>query len=81
MTESGQSDEETRPDAEDLSVPMWVWTLLGFALLTAVVIVVIIWGGARQAVPEGESEAGPTTETILGEPTTGPTTEPAGEGT
>lgn len=41
------SDDEPRA-AEDLSVPMWVWTLLGFALLTAVVIVVIIWGGGKR---------------------------------
>jgi hypothetical protein len=30
---------------------MWVWTLLGFAVVTAVVIIVIIKGGAQQPVP------------------------------
>jgi hypothetical protein len=39
-------DEEDGPGVgEDLSVPMWVWTLLGFAAVTAVVIVAIILGG------------------------------------
>ena len=59
--------EEQQPSqAQDLSVPMWVWTLLGFALVVAVIIVVIIWGGgqARQADPgtEGQSEMTSTTE-------------------
>ena len=50
--ERGQADEvETAAAAgEDLSVPMWVWTLLGFTLVTAVVIIVIIWGGAQKSV-------------------------------
>ena len=72
VSKQGQPDEEQRGNGEDLSVPMWVWTLLGFALLTAVVIVVIIWGGGRQAEPESEME--PTTETVIEEPATEPTT-------
>ena len=45
---------------EDLAVPMWVWTVLGFTLLMAVLIVVFIRGGARLETPpeshrDGES--------------------------
>ena len=52
MSEQRRRDE--RRDAsddqaaqQDLSVPMWVWTLIGFALVVAVIIVVIIWGGGQ----------------------------------
>ena len=40
--------EEAGRGPDDLSIPMWVWTLLGFTLVTAVVIIVIIWGGAKK---------------------------------
>src|SRR3954468_8658331 len=54
--------------AQDLSVPMWVWTLLGFVLVVAVIIVVIIWGGGqKQPANDG---TGSTPETMS-------TTEPA----
>ena len=46
MSEREPGDEEE--EVQDLSVPMWVWTVLGFALLVAVVIIVIIWGGAKR---------------------------------
>ena len=44
-------DQEPVDDGEmqDLSVPMWVWTVLGFALIVSVVIILIIWGGAKRA--------------------------------
>ncbi len=74
MSEQGQPDEEQRGGGEDLSVPMWVWTLLGFALLTAVVIVVIIWGGGTRN--ELDEETGPTTQELIEEPATAATTAP-----
>lgn len=48
------SEQEPGDDVEmqDLSVPMWVWTLLGFALIVAVVTIVIIWGGAKRGGAE-----------------------------
>lgn len=62
---TGEAGDE-QPQAQDLSVPMWVWTLLGFTLVVAVIIVVIIWGGgqARQTDPgtEGQSEVTGTAE-------------------
>ena len=60
-------DEVVQP--QDLSMPMWVWTLLGFVLVVAVIIVVIIIGGGRQTTP-GEQDTG-------GQPETMSTTEPA----
>ena len=44
------SDEESSggDSGQDLSVPMWVWTLIGFAVVTTVVIIVIIRGGAAE---------------------------------
>ena len=77
MSEPGQLDDGTRGDGEDLSIPMWVWTLLGFALLTAVAIVVIIWGGASRAERDAETELSPMTETVVEDPATGPATQPA----
>jgi hypothetical protein len=47
---------ETEPVAgDDLSIPMWVWTVLGFVLIVAVVIVVIIFGGGKRRQPGGDS--------------------------
>jgi hypothetical protein len=53
----------------DLSVPMWVWTLLGFVLVVAVIIVVIIIGGGRGTQ---------TDQNLGGQPETMSTTEPTG---
>jgi hypothetical protein len=53
---------------QDLSVPMWVWTLLGFVLVVAVIIVVIIIGGG-QATPNEQNTGG--------QPETMSTAEPA----
>jgi hypothetical protein len=65
--------EEQSPPPQDLSVTMWVWTLLGFALVVAVIIVVIIWGGGqpRQTGPatEGQPEMTSTTEPTEAETT------------
>ena len=59
-------DDPVGPQTQDLSVPMWVWTLLGFALVVAVIIVVIIWGGGQgrptDQGTEGQSEMTSTTE-------------------
>ena len=73
------TDEEPAAQGEDLSVPMWVWTLLGFALVTAVVIVVIMWGGARQEEPAETYDVEPAlTQPAEMEPAeTQPTTAPA----
>jgi hypothetical protein len=49
-----ESDDEG--EMQDLSVPMWVWTVLGFALVVAVVIIVIIWGGAKRGGMQDPSE-------------------------
>src|SRR5688572_5501877 len=47
---------EGRAGADDLSIPMWVWTLLGFTLVTAVVIIVIIWGAAKKPAVAPEED-------------------------
>ena len=50
MSEKGSAGGGDLPEQDlpqqDLSVPMWVWTLIGFAVVTTVVIIVIIRGGA-----------------------------------
>ena len=48
------SEHETSDEGEiqDLSVPIWVWTVLAFALVVAVMIIVIIWGGAKRGGAE-----------------------------
>jgi hypothetical protein len=50
VKEQGPTGGEDLPQQDlppqDLSVPMWVWTLIGFAVVTAVLIIVIIRGGA-----------------------------------
>ena len=47
MSDRGSAGGEDLPE-QDLSVPMWVWTLIGFALVTAVLIIVIIRGGGAE---------------------------------
>lgn len=47
-TEKDTDDNQAAAGPADLSIPMWVWTLLGFAAITAVVIIVIIWGGTKK---------------------------------
>jgi hypothetical protein len=56
-------------EVEDLSVPMWVWTLLGFALVVAVIIVVIISGGG-QARQNDQAPGGAASETVNPAPAT-----------
>ena len=86
MSEEGplvdeEQGEEHHPS--DLSVPWWVWVILGFALVMAVVIVIIIWSGGGSA-PEGtqgpdaaEVEEEYVDEEYVDEEAAEPTTEPA----
>jgi hypothetical protein len=78
VTEEGPPDEATQPPT-DMSVPIWVWVILGFALVMAVVIVMIIWagGGGTEHLDAAEEEV------IIEEvapaedaPATGPATAP-----
>jgi hypothetical protein len=70
-------EEEPAGTGEDLSVPMWVWTLLGFALVTAVLIVVIIRGGAGRGADQTETYEDDPTAAETQPADTQPTTEPA----
>ena len=83
MSEQGPVDEGGDEEvdggaAEDFSVPMWVWTVLAFVLLMAVVIVVIIRGGAKRDVPAepGGAGAGAAVTQPVEEPVTQPATQP-----
>jgi hypothetical protein len=59
---------------EDLSVPMWVWTLLGFAAVIAVIVIVIIVGSrnAPDQQQPGEGDVPASTESLDAD------TQPAG---
>ena len=87
---AGDAGDDARGEVvqqPDLSVPMWVWTLLGFVLVVAVVIVVIIVGGGRATQSEpntggGQPETMSTTEPTEAEtmPAEAPSTNPAKPG-
>jgi hypothetical protein len=76
VSDDGPADKEDLP--QDLSVPMWVWTLLGFALVTAILIIVIIQGGAKQEAAPGSDDAAEETPADMQQSETQPVaTEPA----
>ena len=77
MTEDGSTggEEHHEEPVADFSVPWWVWVILGFTLLMAVVIVIIIWGGATAPQPAAEP-AQPVVEEVAEEPATEPSTSP-----
>ena len=56
MTEDGPPDEKVEAPPQDLSVPIWVWVILGFAMVMAVVIVMIIWAGGGKPPDPGPDE-------------------------
>jgi hypothetical protein len=74
---------DDRPDAavdqvapQDLSVPMWVWTLIGFALVVAIIIIAIIWGGGQRGpTDQGTGEQPPETTMPAEMPTTAAATQ------
>ena len=47
VSERGSAGDENVGEP-DLSVPMWVWTVIGFVAVTTIVIIVIIRGGAAE---------------------------------
>ena len=58
MADDGQpGDQAEVVPAQDLSVPIWVWVVLGFAGVMAVVIVMIIWAGGGDP-PAGQTDDG-----------------------
>ena len=66
------SDEESTgggDSGQDLSVPMWVWTLIGFAVVTTVVIIVIIRGGGTEepVAPDETTDVPAETQPAAGE--------------
>ena len=64
MSDRGSAGGEDLPE-QDLSVPMWVWTLIGFAVVTAVLIIVIIrGGGAQDATPDETMEVPAETQPV-----------------
>ena len=74
MSEKGSAGDEGLPQ-QDLSVPMWVWTVIGFVAVTTVVIIVIIRGGAAEEPPVAPDE---TTEAVAEtQPAEGEFEEPA----
>lgn len=83
MTEQGPPDEAPEEQAAapaDMSMPIWVWVILGFALVMAVVIVMIIWagGGGSEHLDAAEEEEVIIQEVAPAEeePATGPATAP-----
>ena len=58
MTDRRSPTGEEDAPQQDLSVPMWVWTLIGFAVVTAVLIIVIIRGGATDESAPASGDEG-----------------------